>query len=355
MTKKKLKQPAASTKKKLKQPAASVKKENPNRKSEETGATTAMFSGMLTFMAAPMLNIQELALEERSVNKSSIVALGIPFDSATSNRPGTRFGPRAIRMASKMLSWQKVYPWEDDLYNSEGNLPTRVYDGGDVSFDYANTASLEPGIQAAIAPILENGCKPLSIGGDHSISYPIIKAIHAQQTNAAKNKIALVQFDAHCDTWEDLPLASGANRIDHGTGFFRAIKDGLIDPLHSIQIALRTSNPDNFGIEVIDSYEAMRLSALQIAKRIENRVAGMPAYLTFDIDALDPAFAPGTGTPVIAGLSTMHALAILQELKNISFVGADLVEVSPPYDVAEITALAGATILAFQGHLLLGN
>jgi agmatinase len=308
---------------------------------EIKGATESMFAGDITFMDC------ERFVDAKTIPQFSIVVLGIPFDGSTSNRPGTRFGPRAIRIASKMLSWQKVYDWDYELYGQNvKKQKIKVGDLGDLVFDYGKIGNLIFDIRSSISAILKKNSKPLIIGGDHSISYPILKTIFEKKCSL-NNKIALIHFDAHSDTWEDEP-----GRIDHGTGFYHAIKEGIIDPKHSIQIGIRTSNEKNFGIKVISPAEVMKLSFDQIAKQIIKRVAKHPVYLTFDIDVLDPAYAPGTGTPVVGGLSTFQILSILKRLQPIKFLGADLVEVSPPFDHGEITALAGATIASYLGHLL---
>jgi agmatinase len=175
----------------------------------------------------------------------------------------------------------------------------------------------------------------LTLGGDHFISYPLLKA-HAKQHGA----LSLIHFDAHSDTWPD---EEGA-RIDHGTMFYHAAREGLVDPARSVQVGLRTTNDDVMGFQVLDAREVHRQSPEQIAERIRARVGEHPVYLTFDIDCLDPAFAPGTGTPVCGGLSSHQALEILRGLRGINLVGMDVVEVAPPYDSAEVTALAGATL-----------
>jgi agmatinase len=176
----------------------------------------------------------------------------------------------------------------------------------------------------------------LTLGGDHFISYPLLKA-HAKQHGA----LSLIHFDAHSDTWPD---EEGA-RIDHGTMFYHAAREGLVDPARSVQVGLRTSNDDVMGFQVLDAREVHRSSPEQIAERIRARVGDHPVYLTFDIDCLDPAFAPGTGTPVPGGLSSHQAMAIMRGLKEIDFTGMDLVEVSPPYDHAETTSLAATAMM----------
>jgi agmatinase len=180
------------------------------------------------------------------------------------------------------------------------------------------------------------------MGGDHFVTYPLLKA-HA----ARHGPLALVQFDAHQDTWDD-----GGERVDHGTFVTRAVREGLIDAERSIQIGIRTHAPQTCGLEMIDGYEAHRLGAEAIAARIADKVGAAKAYLTFDIDCLDPAYAPGTGTPVAGGLTSAQALMALAGLGDIDFVGMDVVEVAPAYDHADITSIAAATIIQHYLGLL---
>ena len=266
----------------------------------------------------------------RDLRGVDLVVSGVPFDTATTNRPGSRFGPRAIRAASVQSAWARHFPWEFDPFEV-----LACVDYGDCYFDHGTPQDTPAAIEAHAERILAAGCAMLTLGGDHFISYPLLKA-HAKRHGA----LALIHFDAHSDTWPD---AEGA-RIDHGTMFYHAAREGLVDPARSVQIGLRTTNDDPMGFQVLDAREVHRSSPEQIAERIRARVGDRPVYLTFDIDSLDPAFAPGTGTPVCGGLSTHQALEILRGLRGIDLVGMDLVEVAPPYDNAEVTALAGATL-----------
>ena len=178
------------------------------------------------------------------------------------------------------------------------------------------------------------------------MTYPLLKAHVARHGKP----LSLIQFDAHCDTWPD-PYPDSLN---HGTMFYHAVKEGLIDPKTSIQVGIRTYNNDFMGVKILDANWIHRHSIDDVVEEIRQRVGTNPTYLTFDIDCLDPAFAPGTGTPVCGGLSTAQAIAILNELGSINFVGMDIVEVSPPYDHANITSLAAAT-LAYRFLVLLRN
>ncbi|WP_313118572.1 agmatinase [Ectopseudomonas guguanensis] len=266
----------------------------------------------------------------RDLNGVDLVISGVPFDTATTNRPGSRFGPRAIRAASIQSAWARHYPWEFDPFDVLACI-----DYGDCHFDHGTPQHTPAVIEAHATRILEVGAAMLTLGGDHFISYPLLKA-HAKK----HGRLALIHFDAHSDTWPDEEV----QRIDHGTMFYHAAREGLVDPARSVQVGLRTTNDDVMGFQVLDAREVQRSTPEQIAERIRARVGDHPVYLTFDIDCLDPAFAPGTGTPVCGGLSSHQALEILRGLRGINLVGMDVVEVAPPYDHAEVTALAGATL-----------
>ena len=266
----------------------------------------------------------------RDLRGVDVVVSGVPFDTATTNRPGTRFGPRAIRAASTQMAWARHFPWEFDPFDERA-----VIDYGDCDFDHGQPQLTPGAIEAHADEILAAGCAMLTLGGDHFISYPLLKA-HAKKHGA----LSLIHFDAHSDTWPD----DDVQRIDHGTMFFHAAREGLVDPARSVQIGLRTTNDDVMGFQVLDAPHVHRHTPEQIAEQIRARVGDHPVYLTFDIDCLDPAFAPGTGTPVCGGLTSHQTLEILRGLRGINLVGMDVVEVAPPYDHAEITALAGATI-----------
>jgi agmatinase len=266
----------------------------------------------------------------RDLHGVDLVVSGVPFDTATTNRPGSRFGPRAIRAASVQSAWARHYPWEFDPFDVLACI-----DYGDCHFDHGTPQDTPAAIEAHADRILAAGCAMLTLGGDHFISYPLLKA-HARK----HGRLALIHFDAHSDTWPD---TEGA-RIDHGTMFYHAAREGLVDPARSVQVGLRTTNDDVMGFQVLDARQVNRSTPEQIAELIRARVGDHPVYLTFDIDCLDPAFAPGTGTPVCGGLSSHQALEILRGLRGINLVGMDVVEVAPPYDHAEVTALAGATL-----------
>ncbi|WP_416423945.1 agmatinase [Pseudomonas sp. App30] len=266
----------------------------------------------------------------RDLTGVDLVVSGVPFDTATSNRPGARFGPRGIRNASVQSAWARHWPWQFDPFDH-----LAVIDYGDCSFDHGRPESVPASIQQHAEHILGAGCAMLTLGGDHFITYPLLAA-HAK----VHGPLSLVHFDAHSDTWPD----EEGQRIDHGTMFYHAARHGLVDPGRSVQIGLRTTNDDTLGFQVLDARQVHRQGVDAIVAAIRERVGDHPVYLTFDIDCLDPAFAPGTGTPVCGGLSTVQALDILGGLRGINLVGMDLVEVAPAYDSAEITSLAGAAL-----------
>ena len=284
------------------------------------GSPEATFSGALSFMRRRYT---------RDLRGVDAVVWGIPYDAATSYRPGARFGPQAIRRASALFDGDPQYPFGFDIFDE-----LAVIDYGDAGFDYGRYWEFVEVIEAQAGEILASGAFLLTLGGDHFVTWPLLKA-HA----ARYGPLALVQFDAHQDSWED-----DGERLDHGTFVARAVRQGVIDPARSIQIGIRTVAPADFGIEIVHPHEIDGHGPAAVAERVLARVGGARAYLSFDIDGLDPAFAPGTGTPVAGGLTTREALAVMRALGALDIVGADVVEVAPPYDHGDITAIAGADI-----------
>jgi agmatinase len=269
----------------------------------------------------------------RDLQGVDVVVTGVPLDTATTNRPGARFGPRAIRAASTIMAWEKLYGMEFDPFDK-----LAVTDYGDCFFDFGRPQQVPDEIEAHAYDIINQGPGLLTLGGDHFITYPLLKA-HVRKHGGP---LSLLHFDAHSDTWAD-----DDDRIDHGTMFFHAAKQGLVSPANSVQIGLRTTNPDTMGFNVLDApwIHAQGIEAT-IAKATDY-LGDNPVYLTFDIDCLDPSYAPGTGTPVCGGLTSHQAIEIIRGLKGINIIGMDIVEVAPAYDVGEITALAG-THLAME-------
>jgi agmatinase len=268
----------------------------------------------------------------RNLKGVDVAVTGIPFDQAVTNRPGTRFGPQAIRAASAQHSWGPVWPWRFDPFET-----LAVVDYGDCFFDWGRKQDVPKVVEKHIMGIVSKGVCPLTFGGDHFITYPVMKAVAK-----VHGPLGVVQFDAH----RDVEPNASRDRIDHGTMFSLALQEGLIDPARSIQVGIRTcfTGEDSMGMQVLFADQVHAMTAAEVAAAIRKRLGDGPSYLTFDIDFLDPASAPGTGTPVPGGFSSYQALAILRELKGIDFAGMDVVEVSPPYDHAELTANAAATI-----------
>jgi len=259
-----------------------------------------------------------------------LAVTGVPFDQAVTNRPGTRLGPRAIREASTLQPCDPPYGWDINPLTD-----FNVADYGDLAFDYAKISEFSQVLTAHISGILAAGAGSLTLGGDHYITYPILKA-YAEKFGP----LSLIQFDAHSDTWVD----DDPDRIDHGTMFYKAVKDGIVVPEASVQVGIRTMNPFDAGVHVIDARAVHENGTAATVARVKEIVGDRPVYLTFDIDCLDPAFAPGTGTPVSGGLSSAQALHMLRDLAGINMVGCDVVEVSPPFDVGMATAVAGAHV-----------
>jgi agmatinase len=269
---------------------------------------------------------------EQANTDAAICVAGIPFDLGTSNRPGARFGPAAIRQASRMLvdgdhpaSWAEM-----------GRLD--LADVGDFRIAHGDI----PSTLAKIAEQAASFDHLVSLGGDHTITLALLRALSRR-----KGALGLVHFDGHVDTWPE----SFGLVWSHGSPFYHAIEEGLVDPRHMIQIGIRSPlHRDIFdwtvgkGVTIVTAEDVHESGPPAVAERIRAVIGDRVSYLSFDIDALDPAFAPGTGTPEVGGLATWQARAILRRLTGLNFAGMDVVEVSPPYDVAEITALAAATI-----------
>ena len=264
----------------------------------------------------------------RDISNADIAVTGIPLDITTTGRAGARFGPRAIRAASSPLAELDAYPQNIDPLSI-----LAIADYGDCYLTTGQQDTIIPSIEQHIRTIIDQNTVALSLGGDHFITYPCLRAYHHHYPD-----LALVHFDAHPDTWDD------NQGLNHGTMFTRAINEQLINPHHSIQIGIRTKTDNDRGMQIINACDVETLGAQETANAIHARVQDMPCYLTFDIDALDPAYAPGTGTPVSGGITSREALNIIRNLTKLNIVGMDVVEVAPAYDHAEITALAAAHI-----------
>ena len=255
---------------------------------------------------------------------------GVPFDQSVTHRPGTRFGPRALREASTLQAGDPPYGWDFDPLEKFA-----IADYGDMAFDYAKVAEVPELVETHALGILEQGVACLTLGGDHSITLPLLRAHTARH-----GPLGLVQFDAHSDTWID----DDSTRVDHGTFVYKAVKEGLINVDRSVQIGIRIANDTPLGIRRIDARSVHEKGPAAAARAVKKIVGDAATYLTFDIDGLDPAYAPGTGTPVWGGLTTAQVAIILRGLAGINLIGGDIVEVSPPFDHANITAVAGAHV-----------
>ena len=283
----------------------------------------SFFANVFSFMGLPLSR----DLEPDDLHA---VVMGVPYDLGTSGRAGARSGPQGIRQASANLAWEECrWPWSFALADR-----LNAIDYGDVEFLYGDSDDMLEQVEAHAARITGAGKVLVSLGGDHFVTLPLLRG-HAQ----THGKMALIHFDAHTDTYDE------ENKYNHGCMFARAPEEGIIDPSKSIQIGIRTDyDRPRYEYEVIDAHTANEQTVAETVAAIRARVGDEPAYLTFDIDCLDPAFAPGTGTPVVGGLSTSRVLRILQGIADLNIVGFDVVEVSPAYDHAEVTALAGASL-----------
>lgn len=293
------------------------------------GSVIPRFAGPCTFMRLPTFDDAQ-ALD--------IPIIGVPFDGATTNRPGARLAPREIRVQSSLTR----------LYNPVLDVApyelARVGDMGDVGVNPVDVLDTIGRIAAFFSQFRARAVRPIAVGGDHLISYPVLKGL------APRQPWGMVHFDAHSDTGD---CYYGNARYTHGTPFRRAVEDGLLDPVRIIQIGIRGSlyGADDMewarsvGIRIVDMEEVRRIGLAAVVALIRDRLAGQPAYLSFDIDCIEPAFAPGTGTPEVGGFTVSEALTLLRSLKGLDLVAADLVEVSPPLDHGTITSLTAANLL----------
>lgn len=271
----------------------------------------------------------------REVDGADIVVMGVPFDSGVTFRPGARFAPRAVREQSLIACCFK-YPWE---YKLEDVVD--IVDYGDVGYWVGAKATefmVEDSYKHA-KKILDAGCKLMTIGGDHTIPYGPVRAAYEKY-----GKLALLHFDSHQDSTRSEINPDGTRNLSHANFAYDLQEEGCIDPSRSVQVYIRTEMTE-CGYNIIHSMEALDMTPVQLANRIKKIVGNMPVYLTFDIDALDPAAAPGTGTPVIGGPASGSVRKVIKGLRGINIVAADMVEVLPDKDPSNITAIAGATII----------
>ena len=287
------------------------------------------YTGIATFFRTPA---------SQQIDDVDIGIIGVPFDGGVTNRSGTRHGPRAVREQSTLLrrinAVTRVMPFAS----------ARVRDLGDcwIEQPYELQTALKE-IEGFYRTVTGAGIVPLSVGGDHAISLPILRAV------AAKGPVGMIHIDAHCDTGDDYM----GSRFHHGAPFCRAVEENLLDPKRVIQIGIRgtTNDPDMWGFSLRSGMRVLPMEEFddkgwRFAAEEARRIAGHgPTYLSFDIDSLDPSQAPGTGTPEAGGITVLQALRLLRELRGIDFVGGDLVEVAPPFDVGSLTAFNGASVL----------
>ena len=295
------------------------------------GTKVPRFAGPSTFARLP---------EIRDVEKCDIAIVGIPFDAGTSFRPGARFGPQSVRQASRHLR-TNYHP----NYNVEPFKALQVADAGDLVCNPFKIDEAIKQIEKGAYELLNKVDGLISIGGDHTIAFPLLKAINKK----FKGPVALLHFDAHLDTWDTYFGAP----FTHGTPFRRAREENLFLDNASMHVGIRgplyskddLKNDADFGFKIVHCDEFQSQGIDKIVKRIKDRVGDNPLYLSIDIDVLDPAFAPGTGTPEIAGITSREMVNVLRGLSGLNLISADVVEVSPAYDHAEITSLAAATII----------
>jgi len=268
---------------------------------------------------------------------TQVAILGCAFDQGVTNRPGARFGPNSIRQASAMLC-----DGHNPYYRNDPISQELVADLGNIDIDPTSIAAGLASIVAA-SNILEGKYKPIYLGGDHTISLAALEYIHSQH-----GPVALVHFDAHCDYWPE----NFGQTLGHGSVFYHAINRGFINPQQTVQIGIRSPvSNDVFiwgiqqGITTVSANSLHINGVDDVADRVRRIIGDQPVYLSIDIDAFDPSYAPGTGTPEVGGLHSWQALMIMQQLKKLNWVGGDLVEVSPPYDHADITSLLAATLV----------
>lgn len=284
------------------------------------------FAGPSTFMRLPMARPDQV----------DIALVGIPFDGGTTNRTGARHGPREVRNQSSLVR---------RVHHVTGVSPfdlVRAGDCGDVPVNPLDLFDALDTIKAFFADVHTAGARPLTVGGDHLISLPILRGITTEP-------VGLIHIDAHSDTYDEF----FGNRYNHGTPFRRAVEEGLLDPKRMVQIGIRGAISDvgnydfarDAGIRIIFIEELVERGVDEVMAEARSIVGTAPTYVSFDIDALDPSFAPGTGTPEIGGLTTREAQAMVRSLAGLDIIGADLVEVSPPLDPSGVTAMAGATLL----------
>jgi guanidinobutyrase / D-arginase len=293
------------------------------------GLVVPRYAGHTTFARLPRIE---------DVARHDVAIVGVPFDSGVTYRPGARFGPSYIRQGSRLLR-----PYNPAL-DVEPFAGVQVVDAGDIAVNPFDIPSALEQVEAGVRELSSEGRSVVLLGGDHTVALPALRALRAQH-----GPLAMVHFDAHLDTWDtyfDAPYT-------HGTPFRRAWDEGLLDPDHTMHVGIRGSlysaqdlrDDASMGFKIVHAREMDRLGVDRVIEMIRERVGDAPVYVSIDIDVLDPGFAPGTGTPEAGGLTSRELLALVRGFEGTRVVGADVVEVSPPYDHAEVTAIAAANLV----------
>ncbi len=296
-----------------------------------SGLVTPRFGGIATFMRLPHVPLDE-------ATGIDIGLVGIPWDGGTTNRPGPRHGPRQMRDVSSMVR---------KMHQTSHIIPYDIANCADLGDAPVNPANVDDGlkrVESYFKKLVAKGIRPLSAGGDHLCTLPILRAI------GAKKPVGMIHFDAHTDLYDGY---FGGFKYTHGTPFRRAIEEGVLDPKRTMQIGLRGSMYDlddfefgeKMGVRLMRIEEAMEKGPAKVMEEARKIAGNGPIYVSFDIDMLDPVYAPGTGTPEIGGFTTFQAQQLLRGLRGLNIVGADVVEVSPPFDASGLTAYAGVTMM----------
>lgn len=288
----------------------------------------ARFTGIPTFMRLPCITEPE---------ELEVALVGVPFDGGTTYRPGPRFGPRHVRVQSAIIR-----PWNPELQINPF-AKYRIADFGDLPVNPLSIEDTLCRIENGIGPLLDAGVRCVGVGGDHSISLPLLRAVAKKH-----GPVSLIQFDAHNDLWDEY----FGSKYSHGTPFRRAFEEGLLKDGGVLQVGLRGQvySEDDFDfarahkVRMVTAEEFHKKGLAVVAPHLR-AIRGKPVYVTLDIDCVDPAFAPGTGTPQVGGFSSIQILELVRALRGLQIVGCDLVEVSPPYDIGEITSLLAANLL----------
>jgi len=287
------------------------------------------YMGIATFMRAPLIE---------DLSDIDIAMVGVPYDGAVTNRPGARHGPREVRNASSNMRaihpTTRVNPFEICRIGDVGDVPfSRIY----------STEGAHADIEGFFSSLQDAGVVPLSVGGDHSVTLPILRAL------AREEPVGLIHIDAHTDTWDEFM----GSKFCHGAPFRRAAEAGLIDPVRTVQIGIRGAQnstegwdfSESSGMRVIPMDEVYRSGIQTVGEEALRIVGDKPTYISFDIDSLDPAFAPGTGTPEVGGLTSIEGQSLIRMFRGVRVMGADVVEVAPPFDPSGNTALVAATMM----------